>query len=135
MDLNELQQNAAGVAVLKDWLGSGLAPVSQETADRRALACSEGNGGLECPHLRESRWWEKQVKNPVAETIKKWMEAKASMKLITKMDEHPRLCGVCGCCMPTKVWTPIEHIAAHTSETTLSKLPAWCWQRIEIESL
>ncbi len=124
-----------GVAVLKDWLGDGMSPVSQTQADQRAETCLIGNSGKECPHLRGAKWWEEHSKEPIAEAIKSHLEAKHEMKLSTALDKHPRLCDICGCCMPTKAWVPIKHIAAHTPDEMVKRFPAYCFQRIEIENL
>ncbi len=133
--LNEIQQSVTGAAVLRDWFGDGLHPVSQDQANTRSMACLHGNNGLECPNLAGANWLEQQIKNPIADAIKKQLETKNALKLETPMDKHPRLCRPCGCYMALKVWTPIEFIKAHTSEETVAKLPGWCWQRIEIENL
>jgi hypothetical protein len=132
--VEEIANNATGLRVIHDWLGDGLQPVSQETANRRSFSCLEGNDGKECPHLHAPRWWE-TYKTPIADAIKRQLEKKADMKLTSRMDEHPRNCGVCGCCMPLKVWVPTKHIAAHTSDETVKKFPAYCFQRIELENL
>ncbi len=124
-----------GASVLRDWFGDGLNPVGSAVANTRALVCLKGNDGLECPHLKAPNWWDEQIKNPAADAIKKQLEAKSHLKLETALDQHPRMCGVCGCCASLKVWTPLKHIAAHTSEETTKKFPAFCWIRQEIESL
>lgn len=123
-----------GVATIKDWLGDGGAPVTQAQADQRAETCLRGNDGKECPHLTHPRWWEK-TKGGIAFAIKEQLEAKSDMKLVTELDQVPRLCNVCGCCMPLKAWVPIEHIAAHTPEDLVKKFPPYCRIRQEIENL
>ncbi len=131
---NEIKNDAAGYQILQDWFGDGLRPVTQEQADKRAVACMQGNNGGECPHLTWPKWWE-TAKGAIASAIKEQLEAKSKMKLETAIDKAPRMCSGCGCCMSLKVWAPISHIAAHTSPQTISKFPPFCWQRIEIENL
>lgn len=132
--MNATNEILTGVAVLADWLGDGLSPVSQAQADQRAETCLIGNGGKECPHLRAPKWWEEHSKEPVAQAIKRQLEAKSEMKLSTALDAHPRLCDICGCCMPVKVWVPAKHIAEHTPDELLKEFPGYCFQRIEIEN-
>lgn len=131
---DDLKNTANGAAILADWLGDGGHPITQEQADRRSLSCLAGDDGKECPHLTHPRWWD-SAKGAVAFAIKEQLEAKAGLKLTTKLDEHPRLCNVCGCCMPLKAWVPIEHIAAHTPEDLVKKFPPYCRIRQEIENL
>jgi hypothetical protein len=132
--LDEIKNTATGAAVLADWLGDGLHPVTQEQADRRAVSCLSGNDGAECPHLSHPNWWD-SAKGSVAFAIKEQLEAKAGLKLETKLDEHPRMCSRCGCCMPVKAWTPIKHIASHMTDDAVKSHPPFCWIRQEIENL
>ena len=132
--VDELKNDARGLAILADWLGDGLTPVSQELADKRASVCLTGNDGKECPHLTHPRWWE-SAKDVVADTIKEQMVAKSGMHLETKLDAVPRMCNVCGCCTALKVWTPTKHIAAHTSDELAKKFTPYCWVRHEVENL
>lgn len=134
--IHELKNTVAGAAVLRDWFGDGLHPVSQDQANTRAMACLHGKSGVECPHLKAPNWWNAaaQAKDHIADAIKAQLAAKGSLKLETALDKHPRMCGVCGCCASLKVWTPIKHIAAHTSEELTKKYPAYCWIRQEIEN-
>lgn len=132
--IDEIRNDVTGAAVLADWLGDGLNPVDQKVADARAAVCLTGNGGGECPHLKSPNWWDNQKGN-IAFAIKEQLEAKSKMKLATELDATPRMCSICGCCMPLKAWVPIKHVAAHTSEDLVKKFVPWCWQRIEIENL
>lgn len=132
--INEISNDARGAQILKGWLGNGATPVCSEKALVRSASCLKGNDGKECPHLKSPRWWE-TAKDSIADAIKEQLEAKSKMKLNSPMDEHPRLCGVCGCCMSLKVWVPIQYIAAHTPDNKVKEFPAWCWLRQEIENL
>lgn len=132
--IEHLKQDAVGLSVLTDWFGGGLHPVPKEIADRRAAICLHGDNGQECPHLKEPNWWDRN-RGAIAFAIKEQLEAKSQLKLETDLDANPRMCAKCGCCMPLKAWTPIEYIAAHTPESVVKNMPAFCWQRIEIENL
>lgn len=132
--LNEISNDVAGYQVLLDWLGDGGHPVSQDTANTRAMACLHGDNGNECPYLTYPDWWEKQ-KGRVASAIKDQLEAKGKLKLETALDKNSRMCSVCGCCASLKVWTPIQFIKSHTSDEVAAKFPPHCWIRQEIENL
>jgi hypothetical protein len=133
--VDEVKNDINGVLLLKDWLGDDMLRVNQERADRRSLACLQGNGGEECPHHKAARWWE-QAKSDIAETIRAQLEIKHRLKMATPLDDALKMCRVCGCCMSLKIWTPIEHIRAHTPPGKVKQFPAgFCWQRQELESL
>lgn len=121
--LDIANQYKDGVETLKDWLGSGGEVVSHDEAERRSLVC------LTCPQNLSPRWWERFLTDPIAIAIRKQLEIKnhAQLRVINEEDMH--VCRACGCCIPAKLWTPIEHIKAHTSMETLSKAPAHCWWR------
>lgn len=130
--LDEIKRTADGLAAIKDWLGEG-GHVAQAQADHRSLACLRGGpDGSPCPHNVHARWWE-SAKNPVADAIKAQLEIKERVRLSTPFDAHLKMCKACGCCIQLKVHAPIHHIKAHTPEETLSKFPAFCWIRREIE--
>lgn len=132
--LDEIRSDLNGAAVLKDWLGDGLNPVDQKVADARAARCLRGNDGKECVFLVAPRWHE-TAKGAVAFAIKEQLEAKSKLKLESELDATEPMCKRCGCCMALKIWTPIQHIAAHTPDDLLKSYPGFCWQRIEIENL
>lgn len=132
--IDEIKREATGVAILRDWWGDGLHHVRQEIADHRAKTCVAGDNGNVCSHNRAPEWWEHH-KSAIADAIKSQLEVKARLKLSTPFDASLAMCDKCGCCMKVKVWTPIEHIAAHASLHQVAKLPSFCWQRIEIENL
>jgi len=132
--INELKQIADGAAVITAWFGAGGRPVSQDTANTRALACLHGDKVMVCSFLGHPYWWE-STKGAIASAIKEQLEAKGNLKLETALDQNPSMCRKCGCCLPLKVWTPIEHIKSQTTEEQVQGFPAFCWQRIEIENL
>lgn len=129
----EIRNDINGAAILKDWLGEGMHPVSQELADHRSLACISGDNGQKCPHNRESKWWEKS-KQAVAGVMLEQMAIKNKLQVTTPLEEHLGICDACGCCLPLKIHTPIEFIKAHTSDEQVKQFPAWCWIRQEIEN-
>ena len=113
-----------GIGAIKDWLGNGLRPVPQETADSRATICNS------CPHNQDGNWWQR-FEGQVADKIKALVQVKNSMKLITKHDESLKSCTICDCSLPTKIWVPIEHVLANTSEKTMAALPDFCWVKLK----
>lgn len=130
--IDEFRNDVAGLALLKDWLGDGTEPVSQARADHRANACLHGDGGNPCPHNCEPNWWGR-VKSSIANTIQMQLEMKHHLRLHVASEDACFMCRICGCALPLKVWTPIEHIKQHTTPDQLEKYPAWCWQKQEIE--
>lgn len=133
--IEEIKNDAAGLKTLTDWLGEGLHPVPQAQADHRSLACVSGNNGDPCPHNRGGKWWERQIKNPIADAMLRQIEVKNQIKISTPFDESLSVCDVCGCCLKLLIWTPIDIIKRRTNPETISNYPAHCWKRIELENL
>ena len=129
---DEIKKDARGLATLRDWWGDDLRHVSQALADHRSLACLRGNDGEACPHNKAPNWWERNIKNPIAKAIKRQLEIKARFAMSTPFDSMLHMCGECGCCLKTKIWTPIDHIKKHTPASVTKDWPVWCWQRIEM---
>lgn len=129
--IEEFRNDVAGLALLTDWLGAGGHPVSQIHAEHRADACVHGNDGKPCPLNKEPGWWDR-VKSSIANTIKMQLEMKQHLKLHVSSEEGLAMCAACGCCLKLKVWTPIEHIKAHTSPENIAKTPSYCWMRTEM---
>lgn len=119
-------------SVLIAWLGEGGAPVSQELAEARASVCKKGYYGEKCPSNVEPNWWGR-VKHAAAETIKTHLQAKNGLKLVTSNESELGMCKTCGCCLPLKVWVPVQHVKEHMSPEMKESLPPWCWQKIELE--
>ena len=129
----EIRNDVNGAAILNDWLGDGMHPVSQEQADHRSLACVSADEGKPCPHNRESQWWEKS-KGIIAGMILEQLSIKSKLKMTTPLESHLNMCAKCGCCLPLKIHVPIEFIKSHTAPDTISSYPPFCWQRIELEN-
>ena len=130
--LKELRNDISGAEILADWLGTGD-PVHPMVAEARAKRCLTGNDGKPCHHNKAARWWE-TAKEMAADWIRAQIELKNHMSLRVQNEEGLHMCGLCGCCLPTKIWTPIEHIKNHLPADTLAQAPSWCWMRAEIES-
>lgn len=118
--IEQLKKTATGAAILKDWLGDGLTPVSAEEAEARAGVC------IKCPHNMSSDWWSHSI-GLVAEAIRKQIGVKNDISATTKFDEQLGTCSICLCHMPLKVWCPMEHISSHTYETEVERYPGFCW--------
>ena len=131
--LDKLRNDIEGVKLLNDWIGEGGQPVSSMRSEHRAAACVSGNQGQPCPFNVEPGWWER-VKSSIAQTIQAELELKHHLELRQPLDDGLHMCSICGCCLKLKVWTPIQHIQAHTSSEMLDKMPGYCWQKREIKS-
>jgi hypothetical protein len=116
---------AAGAAILAEWLGSGGRPVSNAQAEQRAKAC------VGCPLNVEPLWWERVTANPIAEVIKSHLAKKSEMGLSVSVETQLSMCRACGCCLPLKVFVPIEHIRSHTNDDVRARLPEHCWMKKE----
>jgi len=111
---------AAGVGVLLDWLGSGGKPVEQTLADSRAAICAG------CPK-NDGGDFTAFFTKPIADKIRTQLEICGDMQLRTPNDDKLTVCSACDCPLKLKVWVPLDHILAHTSEDTKTKLDPRCW--------
>lgn len=111
---------SAGIGVLLEWLGDGAEPVATGLAETRAKTCSECEfnkpGGL------LSFFTEK-----ASEGIRKQLEIRKDMLLVTQSDDKLNVCSICYCPLQLKVHVPIAHIERHTPETVKKQLPTHCW--------
>jgi hypothetical protein len=107
------------LATLIEMFGPTAKPVEHYKAESRGSICEL------CPKNKSALWWEKMLKDPIAATIRRWLEFKNQMNLRVSMEDELQMCSVCGCCARLKIHIPIEHIAAHTKD--LSKYPPSCW--------
>jgi hypothetical protein len=126
--INEIRNTVEGAAVLKDWLGEGGTPVSQELAERRATTC------VCCNRNVAPRWWEKMM-NRIAVAIRQQLSVKQKCEIKTSLDDDLHMCQICGCCLQLKVHVPVKHVADHTRPEMLDKMPSYCWIRGEIKDL
>lgn len=120
-----LKKTAAGIGLIREWLGDGLRPVEQALANKRAEVC------VKCPLNQEGGFWEK-LDAAGAEEVKKMVAIKNDMKLETPLDSQLKSCTACLCWNSLKVWTPIAHINNHTSTKVLNELHSDCWVRKEL---
>lgn len=131
--MSVVQETAEGLEILSDWLGAGGKPVSPEQAEQRARACAQGDNGKPCTFNCAPKWWE-YAKLAVAHWITKELEAKNKMGLSVPNESEIHMCSRCGCCLPLKVWTPIDHIRAHLHFDSVQTYPDHCWIKREIKS-
>jgi len=129
--LEELKKTANGIALLKDWVGSGLEPVDMALADSRAHACCRGKDGKKCPKNVQGKWWNTAT-GMVADAIRTQLNFKDGAKLHTALEDELGTCDICLCNLPLKVWCPAEHIRNHITEEKLEKFPDWCWIKKEL---
>lgn len=117
---------AAGIGILIDWLGDGGESVDLPVADARAKVC------VGCP-LNQPKDFLAFFTDPVAQKIRQQISIKNEMELKTQYDDKLNVCTGCGCSLDLKVWTPIQHIARHTSDEVKAKLDARCWVLKELK--
>lgn len=110
----------AGVGVLLDWLGSGGKAVEQPLAESRGSICAT------CPK-NDGGDWTSYFTQPIADRIRTQLEIRGDLQLSTTHDDKLTVCSACDCPLKLKVWTPLDHILAHTSEDTKTKLDPRCW--------
>jgi len=118
--VGSVKRVAAGVAVLVEWLGNGAKPVDHVLADRRASVCAT------CPK-NDGGDFTKYFTQPIADKIRTQLEIRGDLQLRTPHDEKLTICSACDCPLKLKVWVPLEHVMAHTSEDTKTKLDPRCW--------
>lgn len=129
-----LKQDISGIEAIADWLGGTGLTVSPVLAEFRADRCTKGNDGKPCPNNMAPGWWN-TAKEVVADWIRKQLEVKNNMRIATSQDDDLHMCKSCGCCIKLKVWTPLEHIRAHTPTDQINKYPNYCWIRKELETV
>jgi len=115
-----LKKTAAGVKLVAEWIGSGMRPVDQATADKRAQVCSV------CPLNQEGGFWEK-LSAEGAEEVKTLLKIKSDMTLKTQFDDLLKSCTGCMCWNQLKVWTPLNHIVNNMSMDVEKALDKNCW--------
>jgi hypothetical protein len=119
--IETLKQTATGIAINREWLGDGGVPVPHHIAERRAKICEI------CPLNVEPNWAQRNITNPIAKTMLRWIAYKNQLGLHTSVEKDLNICKACGCDTSVKVFTPIQHIRAHTNEETLNKYHNACW--------
>lgn len=116
-----IAKTAEGVGLLIDWLGGGAEVVVPALAHRRAQVCEL------CPQNSKSPFTD-WFTVPVAERLRKMVEARKELKLTTPADDKLGTCAVCRCPMVLKVHVPLSYIEAKTKPETMAAFPtANCW--------
>jgi len=118
--VGSVKRVAAGVAVLLDWLGSGGKAVDQTLADARAAICAT------CPR-NDGGDFTSFFTKPIANKIRLQMEIRGDLQLHTPYDDKLTVCSACSCPLKLKVFTPIQHVLAHTSDEVKKELHPACW--------
>jgi len=117
------RQLLVGINIGADWLGDGLKPVEQTTAQDRCDVCKS------CPRNNPGF---KPVET-IADIIRLWSEKKNEMTLSVNDEDKLHTCDICWCHLPTKVWVPMETIVGQTPKSMFDKFaadaPEKCWMR------
>ncbi len=129
--LPQLPEGGGAVAAVKrvavpvklaiEWFGNDLLPVEVTLAEKRALICSK------CPKNDPDPTLFQRIGAVAAEKLRKLIEFKHNLSLRTSVDDKLHTCSSCDCHLPLKIWTPLKHVLAITSEETKAKLHPDCW--------
>lgn len=111
-----------GVSTILAWLGDGLKPVDQATADSRASICARCVNNVQMEGLQKAI-------GTAGDILHSIMEAKNHLKLATPHDPLLHQCSACWCVLATKVWAPSNHIREGITPEIESKLSPECWIR------
>jgi hypothetical protein len=115
-----------GAHIITRWFGSGATPAANDVAQRRADICNTVASGASCPFNAPGF----APVERIAEIIKAQVEKKNELKLEVKGEENLHTCSLCFCHLPTKIWTPIEHIISGTPAPMIKKFrreQPQCW--------
>ena len=117
-------KTAEGVGLLIDWLkgdpNGNIEVVAPELAHRRANVCEL------CPQNSTSPFTD-WFTVPVAEKLRRMVEARKEIKLTTPADAKLGTCAVCRCPLALKVHVPMANIIAKTKPETMAQFPPNCW--------
>lgn len=118
---SEAKKVVAGVGLISSWLGSGLTPVAQDLANKRAAICAG------CQFNQEPNALQK-LEGAAGQALHLILQAKNDMKLVTPDDDKLKTCIICNCKLTAKVWTPIEHVWSNLKPEVAASLDPACWQ-------
>lgn len=118
--VGSVKKTAAGIGLVRDWIGSGLKPVDKSLAELRAGVC------VDCPQNGDPNWIQK-LDAVAAEGVKKLLEIRNDLRLETPHDAKLFSCQACDCALRLKVWAPSNHILEHTSPEVKANLDPRCW--------
>lgn len=135
---DRVENFAAGVGVVLDWLGDSLEPVPMALAEKRAAVCATyQRPGLDdegkpfppgCPENGRPDFIQR-IEGWAASGVKELMNLARDLDLKTSQDDKLWHCQTCDCALRLKVWCKLDHILAHTSERVMAALPSHCWIR------
>lgn len=124
--LDEIGRDVTGAAILAEWLGAKGEPVTAHLAEKRAKIC------LNCPKNKPGNWWDRNVKDPIANAIRRHVGVKNKLGLTVEREALLGTCKVCGCNLPLAVWVPVVHILHQSPPEELAKFPGWCWKHFKL---
>lgn len=111
-----------GISTLLSWLGSGLKPVDQSTADARAAICVNCKNNVEMEGLKKAIGTAGEILHSIA-------EIRNHMKLATPHDAKLHQCSACWCVLDAKVHVPAAHIKSGMTPEIKAALSQECWIR------
>jgi hypothetical protein len=121
--VGHVRKAAAGIGLVRDWLGEGLEPVAQEVADKRAAIC------VACPKNQAGDFFQR-VEASIGEGVRTLIGVATDLNLRTPLDAKLETCVVCDCYIPLKVWPPLKHILENTSPEVMADLDERCWIKV-----
>jgi len=122
--VDRVENAAAGVGIVLDWLGDSLEPVEPDLAEQRAKVC------VDCPQNGRPDFIQK-LEGWAASGVRELIHLKNELDLKTAEDERLHHCQACDCALKLKVHAKLVHILNHTDESAMEKLPPHCWVKTE----
>lgn len=119
-----LKNYANGVAILRDWVGSGEMPVAPDMAQARAAIC------LACPMNVDGI----KLTETITEAIREQLELKNHLRLHVNDEDMLKTCSVCDCNNRLQVWCPDKLFSGHYTMADAVRYPKFCWKRKLIEA-
>ena len=120
-----------GAKTLLDWSDEGFKPVAMETAQGRGDVCTGRTSGNPCPHNQDRAI---DFTSPLSAAIKGHIERKNGMKLQVDGEDNLKVCMLCKCWLPLKVWTPLPTLLGRMDEAMKEKFRTeypTCWINTE----
>jgi hypothetical protein len=117
-------KSKTGLQILSDWWGEGGIPVERHMAENRATVCA-GCDQNKLPHFLE------KITDRVGQAILEQMKLKRDMGMEVAKEAELKMCHVCRCHLPLKVWVPLKTILGRTTPEELKKFPSLCWILVE----
>lgn len=134
--VKSVRKLAVGTNILRHWFGSGMQPVTTETAQARSDVCTGRFSDAQCPHNRDDVELQK-ILQPVSHIIKAYTEKKNELKLSVVGEDKLQSCALCLCPLHLKVWVPMETILNDTPQPMkdefVAKAPSACWIRQAVQ--